>query len=55
MKSPLQEYEYATRQMMWISLALFIMGLVIYVMWFGVGALIAIIGFGGLVWCFMRR
>jgi hypothetical protein len=55
MKSPLQEYEAATRQMMWISLALFIMGIVIYVMWFGVGALIAVLGFAGMVWCFMRR
>jgi hypothetical protein len=55
MKSPLQEYESVTRQMIWISLALFVIGIVIYAMWFGAGALIAIIGFAGLVWCFMRR
>jgi hypothetical protein len=55
MKSPLQEYEAVTRQMMWISLALFVIGIVIYAMWFGAGALIAVIGFAGLVWCFMRR
>jgi hypothetical protein len=55
MKSPLQEYEAATRQMAWISLALFVFGVIVYVMWFGIGALIAVIGFAGLVWCFMRR
>ena len=55
MKSPLQEYEGATRQMMWISLALLAIGIIVYAMWSGVGALIAVIGFAGLVWCFMRR
>jgi hypothetical protein len=55
MKSPLQEYEHVTRQMMWISLALFVIGVIVYAMWFGAGALVALIGFSGLVWCFMRR
>lgn len=55
MKSPLQEYEAATRQMMWISLTLFVIGVIVYVMWYGAGALVAVIGFAGLVWCFMRR
>ena len=55
MKSPLQEYEAVTKQMMWISLGLFISGLVVYALWFGVGAFVALIGFGGMVWCFLRR
>lgn len=55
MKSPLQEYEATTRHMLWISMALFVLGIVIYALWFSVGALIAMIGFGGCVWCFLRR
>ena len=55
MKTALQEYEAVTRKMLWISAALLVLGILIYALWFGVGAVIAVIGFGGLVWCFLRR
>jgi hypothetical protein len=55
MKTALQEYEGFTRQMFRISLALFVIGIVIYVMWSGLGAVFTIVGFGGMVWCFLRR
>jgi len=55
MKSPLQEYETVTRQMFWISLVLFISGIIVYTLWYGAGAVVAVVGFGGFIWCFMRR
>ncbi|HET6407669.1 MAG TPA: hypothetical protein VFG14_07295 [Chthoniobacteraceae bacterium] len=55
MKSELQQYEGKTRQMVWISGALVALGVFIYAMWSGVGVVIALVGFAGLVWCFLRR
>ena len=41
--------------MRWISIVLLLVGGVIYVMWSGLGAVIAAIGLVGFIWCFLRR
>jgi hypothetical protein len=55
MRTPLQEYEAVTRQLIWISTGLLVGGTTIYMLWFSMGAVIAILGFVGLVMCYMRR
>ena len=55
MKSALQQYEANTKQLMRISLTLLAIGIFVYVMWSGIGIMIAAIGAVGLVWCYMRR
>ena len=55
MKTELEKYEINTSQLRWISIVLLLVGGAIYVMWSGLGAVLAAIGLAGFIWCFLRR
>lgn len=55
MKSALQQYEANTKQLIRISSALLAVGILVYIIWSGIGILIAAIGAVGLGWCYLRR
>ena len=55
MKTELEKYEINTGQMRWISIVILLVGGVIYIMWSGLGAVVAAIGLAGFIWCFLRR
>jgi len=55
MKSFLQKYESITHYILAASIAFLGLGIYIYVNWTHAGALLAILGSVGFIWCFFRR
>lgn len=54
-KTHLQKYVSQTHRMLALSLLVTIVGVYLYFAWSSLGGILALIGFVGLVWSFLRR
>jgi FtsH-binding integral membrane protein len=54
-KTHLQRYESQTHRLLAVSLLVTAVGIYLFFVWSPFGGVLALIGFAGMIWCFLRR